>query len=65
MPAIDESDIRYDAALAAAFLILELFESSPGAPGHLMLGQVTFVVLEAVYEAERRVGRATRQPSEN
>jgi hypothetical protein len=57
--------IRYDAALAAGLLIWELFETSPGACKAAMIGQCTFVVLEAIKEAERRLGGFHAKPSAN
>ena len=47
-------ELRYDHALAAALLILETFDTSPGAPKHELLSLVVFIVLEAMkaYEAE-------------
>jgi hypothetical protein len=57
--------IRYDAALAAGLLIWELFETSPGACQGAMVRQCTFIVLEAIKEAERRLNGFGVKPSEN
>jgi predicted RNA-binding Zn-ribbon protein involved in translation (DUF1610 family) len=39
---------NYDAALAAATLILELFGTSPGQPEPIALSQCTYIVLQAI-----------------
>jgi hypothetical protein len=57
--------VRYDAALAAGLLIWELFETSQGACQAAMVGQCTFVILEAIKEAERRLNGFGVKPSEN
>lgn len=45
--------INHDAALAAGLLVLELFDTSPGAPKHDLLSQVVFIIGHAIQEAER------------
>lgn len=59
--------INHDAALAGAMLILELFDSSPGAPKYEMLAQVQFVILHALEEAQRlnAEGKHAAEPSVN
>lgn len=49
-------DPRYDHAVAAAALIVNLFDTSPGASKPELLSKVVFVILEAVkaIEAETR-----------
>lgn len=51
----EPESLRYDCALAAALLILELYDSSPGAPKHQLLSTTVFTVLEAMkrYESEK------------
>ena len=46
-------DLRHDAALAGALLILELFDTSPGAAKHELLGQLVVIITEAIDEFER------------
>jgi hypothetical protein len=52
----DTGDLRYDCAVAAAALILNLFDSSPGGSKPELMSQATFVVLEAIkrYETEAK-----------
>src|SRR5262245_10769664 len=57
--------VRYDAALAAGRLICELFESNPDAGQAAMVGQVCFIVLQAIYEAEKRLSGFGVEPSAN
>ena len=45
--------INQDAAIASGLLILELVDSSPGAPKHELLSQIVFIVTQALEEAER------------
>jgi hypothetical protein len=54
-----EPDYRYDCALAAALVICELFDSSPGQPKHELLAKAIFSILHAMdrYEEEKRDGR--------
>jgi hypothetical protein len=49
------SDSRYDCALAAALVILEMFDLTPGAPKHELLAKTIFSILHAWdrYEEER------------
>ena len=51
-------DARYEAALAAALLILEQLQTNPHATTPELLSVVTFAVLQAIYEAERLTRRS-------
>jgi len=55
-------DLRYDAALAAALVVLEIFDSSPGAPKPELLKQTTVVIIEAINEYERRAKAHPHSP---
>ena len=55
MPA---ADARYEAALAAAMLIIEHRQMNPHATTPELLSVATFAVLQAIYEAEQ----LTRRP---
>ncbi|MHC5540893.1 hypothetical protein ACYOEI_21940 [Singulisphaera rosea] len=61
-----DPDSRYEHALAAALVILDQFDRSPGEPKHQRLAQTLFSILHAMdrYEEEkerrdRRVGFST------
>jgi hypothetical protein len=51
-----DHDHRYECALAAALVILEHFEKSPGGPKHERLAFTVFSILHAMdrYEEERK-----------
>ncbi len=51
-----------DAAIASGLLIMELFDSSPGAPKYELLSQVVFIINHALEEAERLRFEARRAP---
>ncbi len=59
--------IDHDAALAGAMLIMELFDSSPGAPKYELLAQLQFIILHAIEDAERlhAEGKHAPEPSRN
>ena len=59
--------VEYDCSLAAALLIVELVQSSPSATTPQLLSFCTFTILEAVYEARKRLAQVQRldQPSNN
>ena len=54
-------EIRYDAALAGGLLVQELF----GNDDPRYLSQVTFIILQAIHEAEERLGGFHAKPSAN
>lgn len=51
-----DPDFRYDCALAAALVICEMFDRSPGDPKHQLLANTIFSILHAMdrYEEARR-----------
>jgi hypothetical protein len=51
---MDGESLRYDAALAAGLLIYERFVPEPDKPDALILGQIVFIIIEAMEELERR-----------
>jgi hypothetical protein len=62
----ESESIRYDCSLAAAMLIIDELDQSPGGGKAELLGKVTFVLLEAMYECERLLREARdREPSLN
>lgn len=51
-------DQRYECALAAALVILEFLDDSPGAPKHELLAQTIFSILHAMDHYDHvRMGR--------
>ena len=51
----DRESADYDCALAAAILIVEMIQTSPGATTPELLSFITVACLEAVKEARRRL----------
>jgi hypothetical protein len=52
----DRESIAYDCALAAGLLIVEMLQTSPGATTPELVSFITYACLEAIHEAERRLG---------
>ena len=62
----DPETIEYDCALAAALLIIDMLQTSPGATTPELVSFITAACLEAVKEAQRRASwRLSTQPSNN
>jgi hypothetical protein len=55
-----KQDLRYECALSAALVILELLEKSPNEPKHQRLAHTVFSILHAMdrYEEEKGALRA-------
>ena len=47
-------DFRYDAALSAALDLVQNIEAAVGITGEETLAMVTYAILDAIYDAERR-----------
>jgi hypothetical protein len=60
-----DGEARYDSALAAGYVILDMLQASPGATEEERLSVIVYAVLEAIYIAERLVGGFQAQPSAN
>lgn len=60
-----DDDARYDAALAAGLLIVEMLQDSPDATEEKLLSFITYTVLEAIHAAEQYLGGFQAQPSVN
>jgi hypothetical protein len=58
----DREALEYDCALAAAILIVEMVQTSPGATNMEMLSFATHACLEAVQEARRRLSEIPHAP---
>ncbi len=58
-------DSRYWAALAAAIRIVDLVGHPPGDANARLVGKITFLLLESVYETQRRLGCWDAGPSAN
>jgi hypothetical protein len=63
----DVETIEYDCSLAAAILIVEMFQTSPGATTPELISFITYACLEAVKEARRRLSEPVHaaKPSVN
>jgi hypothetical protein len=60
-----DGDARYDSALAAGYVILDMLQISPGATEEEQLSIIVYAVLEAIYSAERLLSGFQARPSEN
>jgi len=49
----EPDSLQYDAALAAAMRVVEMFDTS-GRTDAIRLGQATFIILESMREVEKR-----------
>src|SRR5262249_23085704 len=56
---------NYDASLAAALVIYEELFPNPGKPDALVIGKMTFIIMQALEDFERRLSRVNREPSAN
>jgi hypothetical protein len=50
-----DHDFRYECALAAALVIMDFFDTAPGAPKHELLATAIFSILHAMdrYDEQR------------
>jgi hypothetical protein len=55
---MEGDSLKYDCAYAAGMLIYERFLPEPHKPDALILGQLVFIVNEAINEFERRQGES-------
>jgi hypothetical protein len=55
----------YDASLAAALVIYEELFADLQKPEPLVIGKLTFIIMQALEDFERRHSLATREPSAN
>jgi hypothetical protein len=53
---MEGDSLKYDCAFAAGMLIYQGFVPEPDQPDALILGQLVFIILEAINEHERRQG---------
>lgn len=58
-------DARYDSALAASLVIVEMLQDSPDATEEQLLSFITYTVLEAIHAAEQYLSGFQAQPSPN
>ena len=58
-------DARYDSALAAGLLIVEMLQDSPVATDEQLLSFITYTVLEAIHTADQYLGGFQAQSSVN
>ena len=49
-------DIRYETAVNAAIRIVERYGLAPRGADALVIGQLTFLLLDSIHETERRLG---------
>ena len=60
---MEGDSLKYDCAYAAGMLIYERFLPEPAKPDALILGQLVFIILEAINEHERRQGGIAAAPN--
>lgn len=60
---MEGESLKYDCAFAAGMLIYERFLPEPDKPDALILGQLVFIILEAINEHERRQEKMAGPPN--
>jgi hypothetical protein len=60
---MEGDSLKYDCAYAAGMLIYDRFLPEPDKPDALILGQLVFIVIEAINEFERRQGGIAISPN--
>jgi hypothetical protein len=55
--------LNYDTSLAAALVIYGELFASPGNPDAMVIGRITFIIMQALENSERERLRVNRAPS--